>query len=728
MLVQPEGERVKKPIIGILCLLLCFGFFMIAGAAEDGSDRLGRLDPALRMFVADVTSGDAVVSVQSHFDPARYAVSTTAETGETQIGVLVKLARPFDGASYAGIPVGGSTGTIVGMDVTTADLLRLLDEEDVIYVEPTWKATPHLDASIPAIGADRVHGLAPAVRGEGVVVGAVDTGIDYSHLDFRRDMDGDGFEESSRLLGIWDQTFGVFGVKYTQEEIEQDIADGYGAEAGTVRQSDRDGHGTHVLGIAAGDGSSSDGGFVGVAPDASLVMVKTTFYTSEILRGVEYVFDVADSYGMPAVVNLSLGGHDGPHDGTSLFEQGLDELSAGPGRAIVVSAGNEGELNIHASATLSGGSASYQIAPNDTHVDLSIWYPGGSRFTVTITPPGSDPIAVPWGTETGAIETARGTVRVDNAWGGVNPNNGDNEAFVRMYGLSDFTRWEIAITDTSGGGRFDMWVTSASAVLIGGDPNRTIDEPGNADAVITVGAYTTKTTWPSQNGMQDYGAQYTIGTLASFSSRGPTRDGRTKPDLAAPGAWICAALSVDAGWQSSFVHPDGAHIVELGTSMAAPHVAGAIGLMLSVDPDLTAAEIRSFLRGTAVQDAHTGGVPNPLWGWGKLDIAAAVQDVIDSGYEPPPDTEVPVIGLGSNPVRAAAQFTYAVPEGTTTATLRIYDVAGALVYEAPVDADGSSASWNLRTARGDPLASGLYLYVLVTDRGVSDVGRLVISR
>ena len=728
MLVQPEGERVKKPVIAILCLL-CLGSFVVGAVAEDAPNGLNRLDPALRVLVAgDVARSGTAVSVPSHFDADRYEVSVSAETGEARIGILVKLARPFSGRSYAGLPVLGSTGSILGMEVTPLELGRLLEEEDVVYIEPVWKAALHLDASVPAIGGDEVHDLSPAVLGEGVIVGAVDTGIDYSHLDFRYDSNGDGFEESSRILAIWDQTFGVFGMRYSQEEIESDLAEGYGADAGSVRQSDRDGHGTHVLSIAAGDGSSSEYGFIGVAPQASLVMVKTTFFTSDILRGVEYVFDIADSLGFPAVVNLSLGGHEGPHDGTSLFEQGLDELAAGPGRAIVVSAGNEGERDIHASSTLYGGTTSYAIDPHDTQVELSIWYPGDSRFNVTITPPGEPPIAVPWGTETGVISTPAGMVRVDNAWAGVNPNNGDNEAFVRLHGLSNFADWRIAIGDTSGGGRFDMWVTSGTATLIGGDPTLTIDEPGNADNVITVGAYTTKAAWSSQSGNQDYTSQYTVGTLASFSSRGPTRDGRVKPELVAPGAWICAALSEDAGWQSAFVHPDGVHTMELGTSMAAPHVSGAIALMFSIDPDLMTAEIRSILTTTAVQDGHTGSVPNSRWGWGKLDVAAAVQEAIQSGPEPPPEGEIPVIEVGANPVSDVAQFAYSVPSGTTTATLRIYGVGGGLVYEVAVDPVGGNASWNLRTDRGEMLASGLYLYVLVTDRGASEVGRLVIAR
>ncbi len=729
MTVQPEGECVKQPIVVILCLF-CLGLCVFAGGAADDPSGLNRLHPALRMLVVDtaVQPEGGPVSLQSYFDAERHELSVSAETGETRIGVLVKLSRSFSGRSCAGVPVRGSTGSILALDVTAHELIQLLDRRDIIYIEPAWKTKPHLDTSVPAVGADKAHGLSPAVLGEDVIVGAADTGIDYSHLDFRYDSDGDGFEESSRILGIWDQTFGVFGVRYSHEEIEEDLAAGHGADTGTVRQTDTDGHGTHVMGIAAGDGSSSAYGFVGVAPEASLVMVKTTFFTSDILRGVEYIFDVADSYGLPAVVNLSLGGHEGPHDGTSLFEQGLDELAAAPGRAIVVSAGNEGDLAIHGSATLNGNSKTYEIDPHDTQVELSIWYPGSSQFMITITPPGETAIAVPWGTETGQIVTSAGVVRVDNAWSGVNPNNQDNEAFVRLYGMSDFSHWRMTISDTLGGGRFDLWVTSGTATLIGGDSALTIDEPGNADQVITVGAYTTKATWPSQSGDQDYTSQYTVGTVASFSSRGPTRDGRMKPELAAPGAWICAALSADAGWQSVYVHPDAVHTMELGTSMAAPHVAGAIALLFDVDPDLSSSEIRSMLTAAAMQDGRTGSVPNPTWGWGKLDVFAAVEMALEAGPEPPTPSEKPVVVVGENPVSSSAQFAYSVPSGTTMALLRIYDVTGMLVYAVAVDPSDDTVSWNLRADRGEMLASGLYTYVLLTDRGSSDVGRLVIAR
>jgi len=717
---------VTKRLLAALILFLLL--FVVYAVALDRAD-LARLDPALRAGLLTST-GD--LTSQGGFypllDPNRFQITFSPLTGEAKIGVLVKLKRPIMGTAYGGIPIRGKAGRILSLAVSLPELCRLAEDDDVVYIEPAWKASPKLDYSVPAIGADTVHDQTPPALGKGAIVGIVDTGIDYTHLDFRYDSDGDGFEESSRILSIWDQTWGLLGANYDKTEIEEDLALGYGSDEGTVRESDTDGHGTHVASIAAGDGSSSSYRFVGVAPGADIIAVKTSFYTSDILSGVEYVFDQAASLGRPAVVNLSLGGHEGPHDGTSLFEEGLDQLARGPGRAIVVSAGNEGNEDIHASSTLNGGTFAFEVIPEDWEVELDIWYPGSSRFTITIVSPSDQPIIAPNGTDTGAVLTPDGIAYVDNASAGVNPNNGDNEAFIRLSNVAHGDHWRVVISDAGGGGRFDAWVSNGSATLAGGDSAYTIDEPGNAHRVITVGAFTTKATWPSQAGDQDFSADYTVGGIAYFSSRGPTRDGRTKPEIAAPGAWICAARSVDAAAYSYLAHPDGEHMMEIGTSMAAPHVAGAIALLFSLDPDLTADQARGILTATARADYFTGAIPSDLWGWGKLDVAQAVANVEPTEPVEPPEEERPEISVEENPVRDEAQFTYTLPRETTQATLRIYTVSGRLVLAAQLPLDDGTYAWDLTSKQGEELAAGLYLYVLVTDCGTSNVGRLVIER
>ncbi|MDD5219068.1 MAG: S8 family peptidase [Candidatus Bipolaricaulis sp.] len=686
------------------------------GFASSAADGVSRIAPSLRAFLA--AGSDA--TARGLGDLCEVEVSPT---GETRLRVLVRTTEPLASSSL-GARVGFSGDEIATVAVSAAGLERLAEDERVIYIEPSRKMRPTVDASVPAVGADVVHTAIPSVLGEGVVIGLVDTGIDYEHLDFRFDEDGDGTEESSRILAIWDQTYGLFGAEYDRDDVESDLAFGHGPSEGIVREKDANGHGTHVASIAAGDGSSSGYGFVGVAPAASIVAVKTTFYTADILEGVEYILDKADALDAPVVVNLSLGGHEGPHDGTSLFERGLAGLADGTGRVIVVSAGNEGDEEIHVSGTLQSGSKAFRVKPDTWQFELSLWYPGDARFAVTVTSPsGATAVALP-GASSGYVATPDGVAYVDNAADGVNPNNGDREVYLRLSGVAAGAIWTVAVRRLSGSGRFDAWVTSTGSI-VNGDSVSTIDEPGNAEGVITVGAWTTKSTWPSKAGAQDYTSSHEVDGLSGFSSQGPTRDGRLKPDLVAPGAWICAALSTSAAAFDYLTHPDGVHGMQLGTSMAAPHVSGAAALLLSVDRTLTVGKILTALTSTATRDAYTGTTPNMRWGYGKLAVVAALENL--EAEEPPlPPVDVPEIGLEENPVSGEARFTYVLPNGTGMAVLRVYTVSGILVFEADLDVDDDAYTWALVSRHGEPLAAGLYLYVVVTDRGASEVGKLVI--
>ncbi|MBN1858090.1 S8 family serine peptidase [Candidatus Bipolaricaulota bacterium] len=649
-----------------------------------------------------------------------------------RIGVLVKTVgeRALDDDSFLDIPLQFATGTIAGMRVSAAELARLAASDDVDYVEPAWRTQPALDDSIPAIHADALRLVSPTLTGEGVLIGIVDTGVDYTHLDFRTDETGDGFEESSRIVSIWDQTQGLFGIRYDREDIERDLRLGFGSDQGIVREADTDGHGTSVLGIAAGDGSSSAAGLVGVAPGADLIVVKTPFYTSDILAGVEFILDEAAALGQPVVVNLSLGGHSGPHDGTSLFEQGLTELAVESGAAIVVSAGNEGDETIHVSQTLAvGGSYTFSVAPTSISTELEIWYPGASSFALRVVAPSGETVHVPAGA-TGSLITPHGSLYVDNASFGVSSLNGDAEASVRLSALSG-AAWTITVSNQLGGGTFHGWITSGSAAFHGGDSAYTIAEPGNAFGIITVGSFNSKSQWISSSGSVDYRVEFPVGAFSSFSSQGPTRDGRIKPDLSAPGAWIMSSASSDAWPSPMSLHPDGQHVASAGTSFAAPHVSGVIALMLSLAPSLSVNALLDKLTDTARSDLFTGSVPNLRWGFGKLDAQEAAISIIPDDPDPPPAAvEVPELDILTNPASTIAEFAVAVPAGTTSAVLKIYSILGALVYSAPIEADAESSiyTWDLTSARGGPAANGLYLCVLVTPRDKSETARLVIDR
>jgi subtilisin family serine protease len=494
-----------------------------------------------------------------------------------------------------------------------------------------------LDVSRPETRADLVHTGPPGRRGAGVIVGIIDSGIDWRHEAFRSATGG------SRVLRIWDQNltpqgteaspagFG-YGVEYQRAAIDAALA--AANPLSVVRHMDDSvGHGTHVAGIAAGDGSVAGNGspaftFIGIAPEADIVVVANRVTTEAMgdsastLDAVRYICDLGTALGRPVVINMSQGDNLGPHDGTALLERGIDNLLGVGGRSMVKSAGNAAAAGVHATGVLAAGgtmSVSLAVPANDTTPDtIDFWYGAADRISIRITPPGGTASAtVNPGTTTTLTLSNGNTVFIDSV---VNhPNNGDNRIYVQLQRGSQTTitsgTWTLRLGAVSiANGRWDGWVERGTAVPQFLAPHRndaiTISVPGTAREVITAASYVTKGAGP--------------GSLSTFSSRGPTRDGRAAPTIAAPGQSITSALVGSSGTNQ--------YQGMSGTSMAAPHVTGGAALMLQAHPTMTQAEIIDCLTRNARTDAQTGAVPNTDWGAGKLDVQAAVQCAIGTPF------------------------------------------------------------------------------------------------
>jgi len=579
------------------------------------------------------------------------APTATRAANAASLGVLVRTRDP-EALRQRGVIVRSVLGDVVTARVSLAQLASMPSWPEVIYVEGAEQLTlsskqatllepiaPDLSQSVPLSGAVGLHNR--GITGKGVVVGVIDTGVDWTHLDFRQDRDGDGFEEGSRLLSIWDQTVPgnhpegfAYGSQYTQEQIEQAIAQ---QDDDLVREFDANpnapSHGTHALGIAGGDGSSSNLNLVGMAPGAELIMVKSPITADTVLDGVNYIFNQAGS--RPAVANLSLGSHLGAHDGSSNFERALDALAQGPGRVIVVAAGNQGDDQIHVGGALPAtAKVSFTFDLEEpvelSHVAFDFWYTDADPIEVRVVGPDGDvlgPVA------TGALEDASlgsGGVFVDNAHAGVNPNNGLNELFIKVYGQLlgaknplQAGRWTIELRAPRLGTRYNGWALNVPFSSPNANNRSTVSIPATARGVIAVGAYVSRTTWTDIDlKLERFEADNALGQIAAFSSLGPTLDGRTKPDLVAPGSLIASALA-----RSSLplvIHErilfDGAHYLNRGTSFAAPHVAGAAALLLQIDPTLDAKQVLEQLQQHARRDGFTGFASNNTWGSGKLNL------------------------------------------------------------------------------------------------------------
>ncbi len=455
--------------------------------------------------------------------------------------------------------------------------------------------------------------------GEGVVIGVVDSGFDLSHPTFR---DAQG---RLRADALRDQK--------TRKEFDAAQLEAGWRPGGSRPGADEDGHGTHVASIAAGSTFSA---FSGVAPKARLVLVRTDFMN--IASAVKWCFDKA--IGRPCVVNLSLGGHFGPHDGTSAEEKVMSQLS-GPGRIIVIAAGNERDENIHIGARFvpqQTESAVFDIAPNnEPQAGMTLWYDKRDAFDIALVSPSGVQIALP-------PVGRSGERRSDGAAIEFGRNVSSSSASVQAQIFMQFRRgdqaldhlrgWKLKITCTRATvGRIDGWMFGDRLAQFRNGPlletARTIGMPATSNDVIAVACHASKNRWTSDDGVQQAPAAI-VARSSRFSSRGPTRDGRQKPEVSAPGEMITAALAVpsESAELADRANTAARQLTIEGTSMATPFVAGVVALMLERDSTLTAADIVRNFQANSVKDLQTGPADwTPEYGHGKISAERALDGV-----------------------------------------------------------------------------------------------------
>ncbi|MCP4291009.1 MAG: S8 family serine peptidase [bacterium] len=649
-----------------------------------GSSDLDKLDNELRVLYEQFTAGRGGPEGHSYSsDQLNYLFGIDPQDKMPQLQVRVTLAEGATGDDIqtAGLLIRGGNGQHVVVSTVVQGLGKLVKLSSVASVDALKAAhTPQSPQRVqPKIsnatsvfrGNENLdHG---GMTGKGVIVGIVDTGIDWRHGDF---LNPDG---TTRILYLWDMVDGSYGESdgaigdlapmaaynealnmtyrygtlYDADDINQALQ---GKD--TCRSEDRAGHGTACASIAAGNGLStgdtSAESFEGLAPDADLIICRAGdgSFDNDYVLAVQWIIEKARELGQPCVINLSLGGHFSAHDGHEPVEVFMNDLVGEgiPGSVICASAGNEGRESFHA-AVRYGPKSAGQADANSSLIEifvkekteLHVLFDADDEWGLAIM--GQDNFLV----SDEGVQSISYIQKVDGKPDILVPDAIPVEQLIDwaraiQFGVAGSGSEQVKVPLPAG--RYYAWAYGASEKVTNGKcdlylpftfqgtfgsgtvKEAMVGSPGNADNIITVGSYDHNITWPNIDGGT---TRYNMieGGISGFSNPGFRRDGVVKPDLAAPGRFAISAaaegssMKKDAG--NSHITPDGLHLAWEGTSASTPYVAGVVALILQKNPNLDAAQVREILIRTAKSDRNTGSTPNPAWGYGKVNSEAAIR-------------------------------------------------------------------------------------------------------
>lgn len=633
--------------------------------------------------------GEVILSPQTRIAKTRLARNTARGLTKSfeekkQVGIYLEVKS--DSVLYAikkaGFEPIQHKENILTLRCMLSDIDSLLTIPGIVRIQLSGKPLPRLYRTTQEVGAAAAYnGIGDPktyYNGEGVVVGILDFGFDLTHRAF---VDGSG---NCRIVRLWDQSVsGIAPSGYT-----------YGAEYATSssiaikKHTSDEYHGTHVLGIAAGRGVDSDMKFQGIAPNADIVLVELGESESDLCDAIKYVFDYASSVNKPAVINLSLGTHMGPHDGTSYMDKMIDTYT-GAGKIIVGAAGNEGYLPMHLSKVFTTREKIntvidfYEDGNTEKMNYVDIWtkrYPEYFNWSISVydttgTKLGQTDVhsSSVWRTSD-QIVIGNVNINVDSESEKVvanrrtnlflaieNPKMNEYLTVLEIDATNDSIHmWNLAYDQS--GMSFSTFPKLTNLNWVAGDVDCTVGEiGGTAKRIISVGAVL-----PVQ------------GTRAYFSSNGPTRDGRIKPEIMAPGYGIAAPLNSfasdlpDAFYTSWWGGKNYTYGKLSGTSMAAPHVTGGVALFLQKDRTLTPEAVKIKLADYAATTSQMGTLPNNQWGNGMLRVLGYLQ------------TDSPLIDLSQfkiYPNPSQGFFSVKGPSGMSY-TVEVYSMQGHKIYQS----------------------------------------------
>ncbi len=614
---------------------------------------------------------------------------------------------------------------------------KLVKLKGIKFIEIATPAFPKLDSVRIVTRVNDVYegiNLPKGYTGEGVVIGILDYGFDYTHPMFFKDLN------TSKITRVWDQNDSngtpPNGFSYGSEYVGQSVI--ISKEHSTYATEES--HGSHVAGIAGGTGFLTNDQFRGIAPDAELIFVELGGGNTEIADAVNYVFTYAASVNKPAVINMSLGSHIGPHDGTSTLDEVFDQL-AGNGKILVGAAGNEGDTPLHLTKPANEDSIRTVVtfeSDENKSGRVDIWGTSNADFSVRVSLYSASENQFQYG----PLFTSSSNVSTDYYF----TNNQDTLAAVSVAAISktpnnnkpnilldiqNSSNADVVLTIISNN-EVNLWNHGTgngapfvdldnSNLFVKGNTDFTAGEiGGTSKSVLTVGAYTSKRFYTDVTSKLDTISFFTeYGDIAPFSSKGPTIDLRTKPEITAPGNAVVSSFSRfdstrEDGITTQYIENNGIQwplAAISGTSMATPVITGIVALLLQADKTLTKERIVEIFKNSAIRDNFTGNIsPNGsnVWGYGKVDAYKSISG-ITTGIEN--ESVIPLqyslYQNYPNPFNPSTTIKFYLPKRDFV-KLQVYDLLGkevATLVDGELNEGVHTVNFN---AAG--LASGIYFY------------------
>ncbi len=532
--------------------------------------------------------------------------------------VIVKYSGDFSSLPVDGITVVPLLNEYAVATVPQNLLDAFISQPFIEYVEKPKRLSFAVNQARAASCITQVQISPWNLSGQGVLVGIVDSGIDYRHPDFIK---ADG---TTRIFRLWDQSVPgnppqgyAMGTEYEPQQINQALKASTQQEAYRIVPSrDNSGHGTAVAGIAAGNGKTSEGVYRGVATDSSLLVVKLgnpkkdSFpRTTELIQGIDYVIRQAIAFGMPLALNLSFGNNYGSHRGDTLLETYLTSVANLGRSCICVGMGNNGADALHTSGQMEmGRTEQIEVLVGDYEPSLNIqlWKGYADQADIFLTHPDGTTVG-PLYEELGPQRHRLGQTQLLIYYGKPSPYSTAQEIyfdFIPRGSYVDGGIWSITLRPRKVvNGEYDLWLPGGGVLNSGTrfyfpTPEATLTIPSAASRVISVGAYNSRTL-----------------SYADFSGRGfPNTGYQMKPDLAAPGVNIRTAQM------------GGGYTTVTGTSFATPFLTGAAALLMEWgivkgnDPFLYGEKVKAYLRRGARPLPGFTKYPNEQVGYGALCV------------------------------------------------------------------------------------------------------------